>query len=93
MPVFQWRKHEEVPVSGCIHMVVSQNKGDVPIIGDPKRVALILGNPYIASPQSAYIYFRAITCCKIPLQHVSYSLNSLKGGYIGDYIRNYYRGY
>ena len=24
---------------------------------------------------------------------VSYSLNSLKGGYIGDYIRDYYRGY
>ena len=25
--------------------------------------------------------------------HVSYSLNSLKGGYIGDYIGDYYRGY
>ena len=24
---------------------------------------------------------------------MSYSLNSLKGGYIGDYIRNYYRLY
>ena len=23
----------------------------------------------------------------------SYSLNSLKGGYIGDYIGNYYRAY
>ena len=26
-------------------------------------------------------------------RHVSYSLNSLKGGYIGDYIGDYYRGY
>ena len=25
--------------------------------------------------------------------HVSYSLNSLKGGYIGDYIGDYHRGY
>ena len=24
---------------------------------------------------------------------MSYSLNSLKGGYIGDYIGNYYRGH
>ena len=27
------------------------------------------------------------------LNLLSYSLNSLKGGYIGDYIRDYYRGY
>ena len=27
------------------------------------------------------------------LQYMSYSLNSLKGGYIGHYIGNYYRGY
>ena len=26
-------------------------------------------------------------------RHMSYSLNSLKGGYIGDYIGDYYRGY
>ena len=26
-------------------------------------------------------------------EHVSYSLNSLKGVYIGDYIGAYYRGY
>ena len=26
-------------------------------------------------------------------RHVSYSLNSLKGGYMGDYIGDYYRGY
>ena len=26
-------------------------------------------------------------------EHLSYSLNSLKGGYIGDYIGDYYRGY
>ena len=26
-------------------------------------------------------------------RHLSYSLNSLKGGYIGDYIGDYYRGY
>ena len=26
------------------------------------------------------------------LQHMSYSLNSLKGDYIGDYIGDYYRG-
>ena len=25
--------------------------------------------------------------------HMSYSLNSSKGGYIGDYIGDYYRGY
>ena len=25
--------------------------------------------------------------------HVSYLLNSLKGGYIGDYTGNYHRGY
>ena len=25
--------------------------------------------------------------------HMSYSLNSLKGGYIGDYIVDYYRAY
>ena len=25
--------------------------------------------------------------------HMYYSLNSLKGGYIGDYIRDYHRGY
>ena len=25
--------------------------------------------------------------------HLSYSLNSLKGGFIGDYIGDYYRGY
>ena len=25
--------------------------------------------------------------------HMSYSLNSLKGGYMGDYIGDYYRGY
>ena len=28
-----------------------------------------------------------------PLAKVSYSLNSLKGGYMGDYIGDYYRGY
>ena len=29
-----------------------------------------------------------------PLEHyMTYSLNSLKGGYIGDYIGDYYRGY
>ena len=27
------------------------------------------------------------------IDHLSYSLNSLKGGYIGDYIGEYYRGY
>ena len=27
------------------------------------------------------------------LLNMSHSLNSLKGGYIGDYIGNYYRGY
>ena len=26
-------------------------------------------------------------------QQMSYSPNSLKGGYIGDYTGNYYRGY
>ena len=26
-------------------------------------------------------------------RYMSYSLNSLKGGYIGDYIGDYYRGY
>ena len=30
-----------------------------------------------------------ILCCP----HISYSLNSLKGGYIGDNIGDYYRGY
>ena len=25
--------------------------------------------------------------------HMSHSLNSLKGGHIGDYIGDYYRGY
>ena len=30
---------------------------------------------------------------KRPPKHMSYSLNSLKGGYIGDYIGDYYRGY
>ena len=25
--------------------------------------------------------------------YMTYSLNSLKGGYIGDYIGDYYRGY
>ena len=25
--------------------------------------------------------------------HMSYNLNSLKGGYIGDYLGEYYRGY
>ena len=29
----------------------------------------------------------------IALKYVSYSLNSLKGVYMGDYIRDYYRGY
>ena len=28
-----------------------------------------------------------------PGTHMSYSLNSLKGGYIRDYIGDYYRGY
>ena len=27
------------------------------------------------------------------IQDMSYSLNSLMGGYIGDYIGDYYRGY
>ena len=27
------------------------------------------------------------------LSHMSYSLNSLKGAYIRDYIGDYYRGY
>ena len=27
------------------------------------------------------------------VHHMSYSLNSLKGGYIGDYTGDYYRGY
>ena len=35
--------------------------------------------------------------CKGPLKvswgHMSYSLNSLKGVYIGNYIGDYYRGY
>ena len=28
-----------------------------------------------------------------PRPYMSYTLNSLKGSYIGDYIGNYYRGY
>ena len=32
-------------------------------------------------------------CLKPWEQHMYYSLNSLKGGYIGDYIGNYYRAY
>ena len=28
-----------------------------------------------------------------PRANMSYSLNSLKGGYIGDYIGDYYRAY
>ena len=28
-----------------------------------------------------------------PYCNMSYSLNSLKGGYIGDYLGDYYRGY
>ena len=31
--------------------------------------------------------------CPRDLFHVSYSLNSLKGCYIGDYTGDYYRGY
>ena len=31
--------------------------------------------------------------CSNPISHMSYSLNSLKGGYIGDYMGDYYRGY
>ena len=34
---------------------------------------------------------RAIVPYSIP--HMSYSLNSLRGGYIRDYIGGYYRGY
>ena len=30
---------------------------------------------------------------EIKADHMSYSLNSLMGGYIGDYIGDYYRGY
>ena len=29
----------------------------------------------------------------VPGSYVSYSLNSLKEGYTGDYIGEYYRGY
>ena len=36
--------------------------------------------PFIANPEGQ---------CR----HLSYSLNSLKYGYIGDYIWDYYRGY
>ena len=49
-------------------------------------VPLILGNPHIQD-------------CKLQKyrpevgKHMSYSLNSLKGGYIGDYIGDYYRAY
>ena len=38
-------------------------------------------------------------CCQgiyfqLPITYyMSYSLNSLKGGYIGDYIGDYYKGY
>ena len=31
--------------------------------------------------------------CPAQRVYISYSLNSSKGGYIGDYIGNYYRGY
>ena len=34
--------------------------------------------------------------CSVHLKafnHMSFSLNFLKGGYIGDYIGDYYRGY
>ena len=36
-----------------------------------------------------------VLICKsmMPSAHMSYSLNSLKGGYMGDYIGDYYRGY
>ena len=37
-------------------------------------------NPKILALKSAYMGF-----------HVSYSPNSLKGGYIGDFIGDYYR--
>ena len=30
---------------------------------------------------------------RVTWEHMSYSLNSLKGGNIGDYIGDYYRGY
>ena len=30
---------------------------------------------------------------RLQIAHLSYSLNSLKGGYIGDYVGDYYRGY
>ena len=32
-------------------------------------------------------------CVTSPDEQMSCSLNSLKGGYMGDYIRSYYRGY
>ena len=36
-----------------------------------------------------YIYIYTGLC----KGYMCYSLNSLKGGYIGDYIRNYFRSY
>ena len=48
---------------------------------DPSILGSILGSPYSG---------------KLPYNmeiHMSYSLNSLRGGYIGDYIGDYCRGY
>ena len=40
-------------------------------------------------PRVSHIcYLKAFLC-----RRMSYSLNSLKGGYIGDYIGDYYGGY
>ena len=41
-----------------------------------------------AKKSNAYNKDQSIDYC-----HMSFSLNSLKGGYIGDYIGDYYRGY
>ena len=47
----------------------------------------------ISRPQLYVVLGLGFLCDANCIQHLNYSLNSLKGEYIGDYIGDYYRGY
>ena len=56
-------------------------------------VPLILGNPQLELKLGGQTY-SGLRLATLQLSlYMSYSLNSLKGGYLGDYIGDYYRGY
>ena len=66
------------------------------LAGDYGKVSMKVlceGWGWLTFPKGPPIPAQGCRRCRGSWGYMSYSLNSLKGGYIEDYIGDYYRGY